>query len=321
VSGPTCPICSSHESLPYAEASDEEYFTTAEVFHYYRCPQCGVVFIDPMPIDRLAEIYPPNYYSFDSNVIHSPTFRIKDRLDRRFFAKLLRSIPGTELAALDVGGGVGWTLDTLKRSDARVDSTTVVDLDSDAGDEARRRGHMYHCARFEDFQPDRRFDFIILFNIIEHVADPSAVLDKVRELLAPGGLAVIKTPNMDSLDARLFHHRNWGGYHCPRHWVLFDAPAFQALAERSGLTVRQSRYTQGAPFWTTSVMYALHRKGWIQASSSRPIPTHPLYQLLNGVFAALDMVRGVFSRTSQMFFVLEGARDLTRPESVAEHPG
>ena len=318
---PVCPVCASNEALHHADASDEEYFTSPDVFHYLRCSECGVVFIDPMPTDRLTEIYPPNYYSFDSTVVHSPTFRIKDRLDQRFFAKLLRSIPGSELAALDVGGGVGWTLDTLRRADARVTSTTVVDLDPEAGKEATNRGHAYYGTRFEDFQPDRRFDFIVLFNIIEHVADPRAVLEQVGELLAPGGLAVIKTPNMDSLDARIFRTRNWGGFHCPRHWVLFDAPTFRALVDQCGLRVRDARYTQGAPFWTTSVMYALRRRGWIEASRDRPIPRHPLYQFLNASFAAFDMVRGVLFRTSQMFFVLEAARSLTQPEASEGQPG
>ena len=305
MSDPACPVCSSSQTRPHADASDEEYFTTAEVFHYLRCLQCGVVFIHPMPTGRLAEIYPPNYYSFDPAVVQSPVFRVKDRLDRRFFAKLLRAVAGKELAALDVGGGVGWTLDVLRRADPRVTSTTIVDLDPDAGGKAGERGHEYHCARFEDFQTDRRFDFIILFNLVEHVADPGAVLKKTAELLAPGGVAVVKTPNMNSWDARLFRRRNWGGYHCPRHWVLFDDANFRALVGQCGLRVREARHTQGAPFWTTSVMFALRRRGWIKASAARPIPRHPLYQILSAAFAAFDMVRGVFFRTSQMFFVLE----------------
>lgn len=299
-----CPVCSSDETRPHAEARDEEYFAAPEAFQYVRCLRCRVVFIDPMPTGRLGEIYPPNYYSFDPAVIQSPIFRVKDFLDRRFFAKILRPLPGAELSALDVGGGVGWVLDTLRRTDPRVVSTTVVDLDPDAGAEAGKRGHEYHCVRFEDFETERRFDLVILFNIVEHVADPGAILKKAGELLAPGGVAIVKTPNTDSWDARLFRRGNWGGYHCPRHWVLFDAPSFRALVRRCGLQVRSAQYTQGAPFWTTSVMFALHRRGWIDASAARPIPRHPLYQFLNGAFAAFDMVRGVFFRTSQMFFLL-----------------
>lgn len=304
---PFCPVCSSDDIRRHAEASDEEYFTTAEVFNYFRCAGCGVLFIHPMPTGRLAEIYPPNYYSFDPVVLQSPVFRVKEWLDRRFFARLLRSVPGAELSALDVGGGVGWMLDTLRRADPRVKSAVIVDLDPDAGEEAEKRGHEYHRARFEDFRTERRFDLIILFNLVEHVADPGAVLKKAGELLAPGGLAVVKTPNTDSWDARLFRRKNWGGYHCPRHWALFDIPSFRALVRRCGLRVRNARCTQGAPFWTTSVMFALHRRGWINVSAARPVPRHPLYQFLSAAFAAFDMARGVFFPTSQMFFVLEKA--------------
>lgn len=302
---PQCRLCASTRVETHAHARDEEYFTSDDVFRYYRCPACDVVFIDPIPSNRLGVIYPSNYYSFDPKVIGSPVFRVKDALDRRFFKKLLETVSGDNLAALDVGGGAGWMLDNLRRADARVDHTCVVDLDAEAGDEARRRGHEYHRMRFEEFDSERRFHVIILFNIVEHVADPKAVLARVRQLLHPEGLAVVKTPNTDSLDARLFRHRNWGGFHCPRHWVLFNKASFSSLVEDSGLAVRTAEFTQGAPFWTTSVMYALRRTGLIHASSAKPIPQHPLYQLLNAAFAAFDLVRGVFFPTSQMFFVVE----------------
>jgi len=41
------------------------------------------------------------------------------------------------------------------------------------------------------------------------VRDPVAVLQKMSGMLAPDGLILIKTPNYDSLDARIFRHRNW----------------------------------------------------------------------------------------------------------------
>jgi hypothetical protein len=125
--------------------------------------------------------------------------------------------------------------------------------------------------------------------------------------VAPGVIVIIKTPNTDSLDARLFRHRNWGGYHCPRHWVLFDRDSLKGLVERSGMRIRHFQYTQGAPFWTTSILFALSRKKWILTSSDRPVPRHPLYPLLNVGFACLDWLRGRFAKTSQMLVVLESA--------------
>ena len=98
-----------------------------------------------------------------------------------------------------------------------------------------------------------------MLNLIEHVADPVGVLRKAVDLLAPGGRIYIKTPNFRALDAILFRHRNWGGYHCPRHFVLFSRKGFAAAAARAGLRIEEFAYTQGTPFWSVSVLDQLRR--------------------------------------------------------------
>ncbi len=47
------------------------------------------------------------------------------------------------------------------------------------------------------------FDLIVAVEVIEHVESPINFLRNVAQLLAPAGLAVITTPNVDSLPARL----------------------------------------------------------------------------------------------------------------------
>ncbi len=310
---PTCLACGAADAAPWAEAVDEEYHTTADRFTYYHCNRCGVLFIDPVPRDRLSTIYPPNYYSFDETVTNSPVFKVKDWLDQRFFRKFISRLPHPSINVLDVGGGTGAQLTLLKKVDRRIRHTAVVDIDTAAGDIARRRGHEYFCGKFEDYTTDRRFELILMLNLIEHVDNPKELLAKARSLLAPQGIVIVKTPNTDSWDARLFRYANWGGYHCPRHWVLFDRDNFTAMAAEAGLRVRHFQYTQGAPFWTTSILFALNRRGWARVTRDRPAPRHPLYPLLNIGFACLDMVRGKLAKTSQMLVILEGEADASSP--------
>jgi 2-polyprenyl-3-methyl-5-hydroxy-6-metoxy-1,4-benzoquinol methylase len=52
-----------------------------------------------------------------------------------------------------------------------------------------------------DFRHDDKFDFITMGEVIEHVEDPLSLLIKVRELLAPGGMAYITAPaNAPTID-------------------------------------------------------------------------------------------------------------------------
>lgn len=304
----SCLACGSADTTAWAEATDVEYFTTADRFTYVRCAACRSLSIDPVPRDRLGEIYPPNYYAYAGTGGGGLVVRIKEWLDHRTFGGLLAKVRGERLAALDVGGGAGWLLTTLRGLDPRVQDTHVVDLDPAAGEKARALGHAYHHGRVEDFEPPVAFDLIMLLNLIEHVEDPRAVLRKLRACLAPGGLMLVKTPNCDALDARLFRNQSWGGLHCPRHWVLFDLPGFQEAARACGLEVVEARYTQGAPFWAVSALNWLRARGLVALSAERPAVYHPLFGPLSAAFAAFDLLRMPFGgKPSQMFFLL--ARD------------
>src|SRR5690606_30756821 len=57
-----CPVCESPQAAPYGRYRDEEYFTSEELYDYWMCRDCGTVFLHPLPVAKLKEIYPPGYY-------------------------------------------------------------------------------------------------------------------------------------------------------------------------------------------------------------------------------------------------------------------
>lgn len=299
-----CPVCGDSDLAIWATARDAEYRTTGEErFTYLKCARCGSLILSPMPTERLHIIYPANYYSF-AHSQDSILFRIKLALDRRWFRSMTGALRGESLTALDVGGGAGWQLNILREADPRFSTTDVVDLDAAAEKEAVKNGHSYFCGRIEEYQTARRYDIILMLNLIEHVSDPICILRKVGELLSPQGVILLKTPNVESLDAWIFRHHDWGGYHSPRHWVLFNRESLQLAIGSAGLMCKTISYTQGAPFWAASVMSVLEKKGLVSITSERPVVYHPIYGLVMALFAGFDFVRGVVSKTSQMFAVI-----------------
>jgi SAM-dependent methyltransferase len=75
---------------------------------------------------------------------------------------------------------------------------------------------------------DSPFDFIFLWEVIEHLREPWRELAELRKLLKPGGRIVISTPNANGLNARLLRSR-WDNYMNPTHFYYF-APASLRLA-------------------------------------------------------------------------------------------
>jgi len=300
-----CPLCGSSNAQLWTEAEDIEYRTTPDRFHFYHCDRCRVLFIHPVPVDQLQRIYPPNYYSYNYRSA-SWVFRIKEFLNRRFLRHWSRKVPGEALSALDVGGGAGWNLTQLRQGDRRFQYTQVVDLDEQAAEQAEANGHNFYLGRFEEFAEDRRFDLILMLNLVEHVENPSQILKKAHEMLNPGGLVLVQTPNFQCWDARFFRRRSWAGLHTPRHWVLFCPDSFMRLAEDSGFQVAHWQYLQGASFWASTLLGIAAKWGLVRIDQSRSSLEHPLFGALVAGCAALDLARRFFRiPTAQMLFALK----------------
>jgi len=57
------------------------------------------------------------------------------------------------------------------------------------------------------FSPES-FEIICLFQVIDHLPEPGAVLAECHKLLRPGGLILIISHNVDSLSAKLLRNRS-----------------------------------------------------------------------------------------------------------------
>lgn len=298
-----CPLCGG-ETKFHATATDIEYFTTSDEFKFFHCERCDILFIVPMLVDQLNLIYPPNYYSFkESGDKANIVARIKEWLDSRMFRRLLKRIPSSKIDVLDIGGGTGRMLSIIRSLDSRVSATQLVDIDAAAKQKALANGHDFFSGRIEDFPSARKFHLILMLNVIEHVARPDLVLQQIGGMLHADGRILIKTPNFRALDARLFRHRSWAGYHCPRHFVLFSKHSLERALQAAGLQIDRFSYTQGAPFWVPSILELMRRRGLVSISAERPSFFHPLTPVLQGLMAAFDFARRPVSALSQMVVI------------------
>jgi len=104
---------------------------------------------------------------------------------------------------LDVGCGTGFLLDHLAR---RGWSGVGIDLSPESVALAQERLESLGAAdrlsarvgsAYEP--PEGPFDLIALTDVLEHLEQPRACLQALRDRLAPGGLVVVSTPNRRSL--------------------------------------------------------------------------------------------------------------------------
>jgi len=80
----------------------------------------------------------------------------------------------------------------------RFDDVEVVDASPECIEQASRAvagRARFHCSRFEDFEPGRRFDNIFLIHTLEHLDDRVQTLRRISSWLAPTGHLFVATPN------------------------------------------------------------------------------------------------------------------------------
>jgi SAM-dependent methyltransferase len=132
---------------------------------------------------------------------------------------------------LDVGCGTGWLADHFERY-------TGVDASADAVAEAVRRGRNVRQADVDERLPfeDSQFDAVILKDLLEHVADPVALVREVRRVLRPGGRVFASSP-----DAQRWV---WDDY---THRRPFTRKAFRLLFRDQGFELEQSGYESVMP--------------------------------------------------------------------------
>jgi hypothetical protein len=115
-------------------------------------------------------------------------------------------------------------------------------------------------------------------------------------------MLAIETPNIDSLDCRMFGGGLWGGYHIPRHWHLFSPQALARLVRNAGLTPVATLYQTGHSFW----MYSVHH--WLRYEKGHARLARLFDPFRNVIplaaFTAFDKARAAFgARTSAMLML------------------
>jgi 2-polyprenyl-3-methyl-5-hydroxy-6-metoxy-1,4-benzoquinol methylase len=99
---------------------------------------------------------------------------------------------------------------------------------------------------------DRQFDVVLLSHVLEHCIDPAAALGNVKQLLAPGGTAILEVPNNASIGFQMFGP-TWFFADIPRHLQFFTEKSLRKAISRAGLRVTKAIYTgytrQFSPEW------------------------------------------------------------------------
>lgn len=195
-----------------------------------QCRHCDYVYANPRwSAEDLADAYAS---------VEDETYVVERAGREKTFASHLEALekitgPGQNRPLLDVGAYIGifvevalaagWSACGLEPSRWAVDVARQSDLPVIEG--------TLEAAELRD----KTFDVITMWDVIEHLGDPSADLAHLYNLLNPGGLLVVHTMDVDSLLARLMGQR-WPWY-MDMHIHYFSRRTLTEMLKKNGYEV------------------------------------------------------------------------------------
>jgi SAM-dependent methyltransferase len=218
--------------------TDSAYGRTADI---HACSDCGF-----LQCGSVGEVL--HYYADMADDAYEVSRDARNRQARM----LLRSIApyGSRGRLLDVGAGSGIMVDAASTAGFEAEG---IEPSAPLCARAAELGIRVHRGVLPSPAVAGLFDVITAVDVIEHVPDPVGLLRAVRESLSPAGIAVVVTPDVRSMAARLLGWRWW--HYRIAHIGYFNRATLEQALRTAGLepiaTMR--------PAWYFPVSYLVER--------------------------------------------------------------
>jgi SAM-dependent methyltransferase len=253
-----CSACGSSALSPHlsvrGETGDQGLIPTTDAYgtalgDIVRCGDCGHMQLDRFPTDEELLVMYEDAESDDY---------VEEEAGQRLTAQVAlerieRWVP-EKGRLLDLGCWVGFLL-----AEARDRGWQTVGVEPSAFASAYATEKLGLEVRREDLFaaefPDGSFDAVVLGDVIEHLNDPGAALDRIARLLAPGGVLYLALPDAGSRLAERMGARWWSVI--PTHVQYFTRGSLMTLLRSHGY---EPLFAGTAPK-TFTVRYYLDRIG------------------------------------------------------------
>jgi len=171
-------------------------------YRMVKCATCGLVRSDPVAEpEALARLYAQSAFDYTSEVenITLTYGRCLARLDA-YGAK--------KGSLLEIGCGNGFFLEEALARGYSVVKGVEPSEEALAKAHPRVRPHIVRSPMRPGLFGSQRFDVICMFQLIDHVPDPGALVSECSNLLNPGGFILCISHNVDALSSRILKSRS-----------------------------------------------------------------------------------------------------------------
>jgi 2-polyprenyl-3-methyl-5-hydroxy-6-metoxy-1,4-benzoquinol methylase len=233
-----CNLCDGTHFSLFAELMGE---TVRKPFRVVRCEGCGLLFVSPrLTAEENLALYDEAYFNgkgFDGTVNYAQVdahAELREGENGGVIDKIRALKPHRDIRILDVGCGSGSLLRALDT--AGYNDVSGIELSEYASCLARQgtRAQVWTGDILTAPLAAGTIDVINATEVIEHLRDPLAFFQRVKELLKPGGVFLYSTGNARGIYARVLGKR-WPYLHPEGHLFYYSPQTLVRYFERVNL--------------------------------------------------------------------------------------
>ena len=247
-----CPVCANNTLNEVLNCTD--YSLTQELFDIIECPVCSLRVTFPIPpVDKIAP-----YYNFTDYISHTD---INEGWMNKLYHKVRKKtltqktnwiqslFTGFKGNLLEIGAGTGAFANAMKMKGWNV---TALEPDEITRTRAKDNYNLELLPIEALYNlPEKSFDVITLWHVLEHVHDLKGYFNAFYKLLKPNGRLIIAVPNYTSFDAQ-YYKSFWAAYDVPRHLYHFSPKSFGFLSNKYRFKIVEAK-----PMWFDSFYVSL----------------------------------------------------------------
>ncbi|MGZ8215998.1 class I SAM-dependent methyltransferase [Methylomagnum sp.] len=218
--------------------SDNQYGVTGAL---YRCKCCE--FLECADFSEVQCFY---------ECLEDPVYeegRVQRGLQARRLLEILRRRKPTG-RLVDIGAGSGILVEQAKSLGYDAEG---VEPSRWLQQRASELGLNVHLGTFPHPEVNPGYDLVTFVDVIEHVANPVELLRAIAAGIAPDGIGLLVTPDVNSLVARMMGAKWW--HFRIAHIGYFNCANLELALNRAGLT----QLEVGRPSWYFSADYLVER--------------------------------------------------------------
>jgi 2-polyprenyl-3-methyl-5-hydroxy-6-metoxy-1,4-benzoquinol methylase len=205
---------------------------TKNKYDIHKCQVCGFVFVHPLPELHILEKYYKTSYEKGAYKLYADAEDIRLKINEWRFAEIAPYLNNGNI--LDVGCGVGYFLNVASKNNL---STYGTEFSEQAVKKAKENHKNIYKGSLEEANfPDSFFDNVTIFDVIEHVMDPTGTMKEIGRIIKKGGILSLTTPDFSSWHAKVFG-KQWGLIIPPEHISYFSRITMKKILENNGFEI------------------------------------------------------------------------------------